>query len=212
MRGGPLQAILDIETAARAGWAPLDLATAFLDGGARLLQVRAKTMSSAALVDLATAVVRVAKTYDAAVIVNDRVDVARMVGAAGVHVGQDDLPPAEARRLLGPDAIVGYSTHSVTQIRTAMGEPVTYIAVGPVFGTRTKDTGYDAVGLELVSAAAREAPSTPIVAIGGITLETAPSVLAAGASSVAVIGDLLVGGNPRARTNAYLQALARHRV
>jgi thiamine-phosphate pyrophosphorylase len=196
---------------ARAGWQPLDLAKAFLDGGARLIQLRAKTIPSAALLNLADAVVQAAVAYDAAVIINDRVDVARMSGAAGVHVGQDDVPPSEARRLLGADTIVGYSTHSTAQIRAALREPVTYIAVGPVFGTRTKDTGYDAVGLDLVSEAARAA-AQPIVAIGGITLETAPAVLAAGARSVAVIGDLLVGNNPSARTSAYLQALAQHRV
>jgi thiamine-phosphate pyrophosphorylase len=208
----PLQAIVDVDAAARAGWAPLDVAKAFLDGGARLLQLRGKSLASGPLLDLADAVVRAAAACEALVIVNDRVDVACMSGAAGVHVGQDDLRPADARRLLGPEAIVGYSTHSMAQVRAALSEPVTYIAVGPVFGTRSKDTGYAAVGLDLVSEAARVAGSTPVVAIGGITLSTARSVLDAGAQSVAVIGDLLVGHDLAARTRAYLQALARHRV
>lgn len=139
---------------------------------------------------------------------NDRADLARMSGAAGVHVGQDDLAPRDARAQLGPSAIVGFSTHTISQIESAAREPVTYIAVGPVFGTVTKATGYDAVGLDLVRTAAAIAPGVPIVAIGGITLERAPEVIAAGASAVAVIGDLLVGGDPAGRVAAYCGALA----
>ena len=206
-----LHAIVDVETAERAGWTPLDLARAFLDGGATFLQLRAKTLASGPLLDLGDALVRTASGYQATVIVNDRVDVARLCGAAGVHVGQDDLPPAATRTLLGTDAIVGYSTHSVAQAAEAARQPVSYIAVGPVFGTRTKDTGYAAVGLELVTAAWRLANGRPIVAIGGITLDTAPTVVGAGASQVAVIGDLLVG-DPSARVAAYLRALTEHRV
>jgi thiamine-phosphate pyrophosphorylase len=152
------------------------------------------------------------------VIVNDRADLARLSRAAGVHVGQDDLPPAAARAQLGPDAIVGCSTHSEAQIEAALGEPVTYIAVGPVFGTKTKDTGYGPVGLELVSAAARlsadprfasgrERP-LPIVAIGGVTLENAPLAIGAGAACVAVISDLLTGGDPAARVRRFVEALS----
>ena len=141
--------------------------------------------------------------FDAAIVINDRADLALMSGAAGVHVGQDDLPVGAVRALLGAQAIVGYSTHSVDQIEEAIRQPVSYIAVGPVFGTRTKDTGYDQVGLNLVSAAARISSGMPMVAIGGITLDRAPSVWAAGASSVAVISDLLTG-DPRARVAAYL--------
>ena len=153
-----------------------------------------------------------AVAYDAAVIVNDRADLARLSGAAGVHVGQDDLPPAAVRAVVGADAIVGYSTHDITQIEAAAREPVTYVAIGPVFGTRTKNTGYEAVGLEMVRTAHRLAQGRPVVAIGGITLETAASVLDAGATSVAVISDLLAGGDPRARVAAYVQRLAQNRV
>jgi thiamine-phosphate pyrophosphorylase len=204
-----LHAILDVDTAVRAGWDPLTLARAFLDGGARFLQVRAKQLPSGAFLDLCDAVVRAARTYGAAVIVNDRVDLAQMAGASGAHVGQEDLAPAAARAQLGPEAIIGYSTHSVAQFESALRESVTYVAVGPVFGTQTKDTGYDAVGLELVGAAARRASGRPIVAIGGITLDTAPSVIAAGASCVAVISDLIAGGNPTARVRQFLDALGR---
>ena len=124
-----------------------------------------------------------------------------------MHVGQDDLAPAAARALVGADAIVGYSTHTEEQVREAVSEPVSYIAVGPIFGTRSKDTGYEAVGLDRVTVAARIAGRIPIVAIGGITLETASAVLAAGAASVAVIGDLLTGNDPARRIAAYRRLL-----
>jgi len=201
-----------VDAAAAAGWAPLDLAARFFEGGATLVQLRAKRLASGPLLDLSLALVALGRPYGAEVVVNDRVDVAVLSRAAGAHVGQDDLAPADARAQLGPDAILGVSTHDSSQFARAMQEPASYIAVGPVFGTRTKDTGYAPVGLELVRAARRLGPAVPIVAIGGITLETAPSVLDAGATAVAVIGDLLAGGDPAARTRAYLQALARDRL
>jgi thiamine-phosphate pyrophosphorylase len=144
------------------------------------------------------------------VIVNDRADIAALSGADGVHVGQDDLPPALVRRLVGDGAIVGLSTHTPEQLIDACNAPVTYVAVGPVFATGTKATGFDPIGLERVRAAAATiaARGLPLVAIGGITLDTAPSVIAAGAMSVAVISDLLSTGDPEARIRGYLSALA----
>ena len=203
-----LHAIVDVLVASREGWAPIDLARAFLNGGARVIQLRAKDLASGPFLGLAEHLVVLANGYSATVIVNDRVDVARLSRAHGVHVGQEDLPPSAAREQLGADAIVGFSTHTVAQLEDALREPVSYVAVGPVFGTSTKDTGYSAVGLELVAAASRTAGSTPLVAIGGVTLENAPAALAAGAASVAVITDLLAGGDPEARVKAYLRALA----
>lgn len=198
--------------AARAGWAPLDLARAFLDGGATLLQIRAKNLGSGPLLTLCEDVVQAASPYHASLIVNDRADIAAIAQAAGVHVGQEDLAPVDVRRLVGPEAIVGFSTHTVAQIEDARHEPISYLAIGPVFGSRTKDTGYSAVGLDLVSTAARLAAPLPVVAIGGITLETAASVIETGAASVAVIGDLVATDNPRGRVAAYLQRLAKVRV
>jgi thiamine-phosphate pyrophosphorylase len=202
-----LHAIADVQAADRAGWTPIDLARAFLDGGATVIQLRAKRFPSSAFLDLCDAAVALAKSYKADIIVNDRLDLALMSGASGVHLGQDDLSPAAARQLLGPRAIVGYSTHTIDQIDKAMLEPASYIAIGPVFGTTTKETGYDAVGLALVSAASARAQGRPVVAIGGITLQRVPSVIAAGASAVAVIGDLLATNDPQGRVRAYLQAL-----
>ena len=202
---------MDVEAAARAGWQPLDLVRAFLAGGARFLQLRAKHLSGSEFLDLASAVVVLAHSAQAQVIVNDRADIARLAGADGVHVGQDDLAPASVRAIVGDAAIVGLSTHTTEQVEQAVVEPVTYIAVGPVFGTATKDTGHAPVGLEMVREAARRtsARGLPLVAIGGITIENAASVLEAGAASVAVIGDLLSTGNPEDRVRAYRDRLWR---
>ena len=126
-----------------------------------------------------------------------------------MHVGQDDLAPADVRRIVGDEAIVGLSTHTIDQIRAAVTQPVTYVAIGPVFGSLTKATGYDAVGLEAVRAAAfrADAAGLPLIAIGGITLDTAVSVVEAGAASVAVIGDLLITNDPEKRTREFLERM-----
>ena len=134
-----------------------------------LIQVRAKRLPSGSFLTLCDAVVRAAESYGAAVIVNDRADLALMSGAAGAHVGQEDLAPRDVRKLLGPTAIVGYSTHTPEQLEAASSEPVSYIAIGPVFGTQTKATGYEPIGLTMVAEAARLSKGLPVVAIGGIT-------------------------------------------
>jgi len=195
-------------TLARArGWDPLDLSAAVLAGGARLLQVRAKELASGEFLRLCDGVTALASREDALVIVNDRADLARLSGAAGVHVGQEDLSVDAVRALLGPVALVGLSTHDEGQIVEGGASGASYLAVGPVFDTSTKATPYAAGGLALVRLAATRGGGKPVVAIGGITLERAPAVIAAGAASVAVIADLLVGGDPAARVRAYLRAL-----
>jgi len=206
----PLNAILDDDAATRAGWSVLDVAAEFLAGGATFIQLRAKQRSSAWLLDTAQQLVELSKRSDARLIVNDRADVARLADAAGVHVGQDDLAPSSVRQLLGPDRMIGLSTHSIAQLDAAMDQPIDYVAVGPVFGTVSKDTGYDAVGLTLVKEAAvrARARGVPVVAIGGITLDRAEDVLRAGATSVAIISDLLSTGDPRARVREYLDKLS----
>lgn len=203
--------ICDAEVCARDGWTVPDFAAACLDGGATLLQLRAKQASSRAFLADAVAVLSRASGYGSHIIINDRADIARLSGAAGVHVGQDDLAPADVRAVIGAGAIVGLSTHTVEQLRSAITEPVDYVAIGPVFGTGTKDTGYDAVGLEMVRRAADigTPAGRPVVAIGGITLDTAAAVIEAGAASVAVITDLLSGGDPAARVRAFLDRLSR---
>lgn len=202
-----LYAIVDVDVCRRLAWEPRDVARSFLAGGARLLQLRAKRLASAAFLDLAVAMSEDAASADARLIVNDRADLAVLARAHGVHVGQDDLSPRDVRRIVGRDALVGLSTHTEEQFEAGIAHPVSYLAVGPVFGTQTKDTGYDAVGLEQVRAAVRlVAGRLPVVGIGGITLERAPAVIAAGAASVAVISDLLVG-EPEARVRQWISAL-----
>jgi thiamine-phosphate pyrophosphorylase len=203
----PLYAIVDVDVASRAGWQPLDLAGAYLQGGAQLLQLRAKTLASGAFLDLAQSMVPLAHAAGARLIVNDRVDIALLAGADGVHVGQDDLEPADVRRLLGDQRLIGLSTHTVDQLIAAVSQPISYVAVGPVFGTMTKETGYEAVGLELVSRAVELAAPAglPVVAIGGITRARVAEVWAAGAASAAVITDL-IGDDPAARVAAFAPA------
>ena len=202
-----LYAIVDAGVAARAGWTPPDLARAYLDGGARLLQLRASSVDAATQLGWCREIVRLAAPFGARVIVNDRCDLALMVGAAGVHLGQHDLPVEAARRLLGPAALIGVSTHDAQQVDAAVRQPVSYLAIGPVYDTRTKETGHAAVGLEAVRRTRGVGGTRPVVAIGGITLATAPEVIAAGAASVALITDLLVGGDPARRVREYVDAL-----
>lgn len=168
-------------------------------------------MGSGALVELARELAADARRVGATLILNDRPDLARMAGTAGVHVGQTDLPPAAGRKIVGPDAIVGLSTHSAAELDAAMREPVDYVAVGAVFPTSMKGPAHPTVGLELVRHAASlgAAHAKPVVAIGGITLETATTVIEAGAASVAVITDLLVG-DPVERARQYLSVLSRY--
>lgn len=204
-----LYAIVDTSAAARSGVDLLGLAEAYLRGGARLVQVRAKDVDSGPLVDACRAIVTVAHRAGAIVVVNDRADIALVAGADGVHVGQTDLTVRDVRRLLGADAIVGISTHTASQVDEAAATDATYLAVGPVFGTTTKETGYEAVGPDLVRYAATRAGGRPVVAIGGIALDTARAVLDAGATSLAIIGDLVAHGDPEARVRAWVQAVGR---
>jgi thiamine-phosphate pyrophosphorylase len=197
--------IVDADICRARSLDPRAVAAACFRAGARILQLRVKSASSADFLALATAVVGDAARFAATVIVNDRADIARMSGAGGVHVGQEDLTPAQVRAVAG-HTVVGLSTHDPEQVTTGLVSGADYLAVGPIFGTTTKDTGYDARGPGLVEHAAGR--GKPIVAIGGITLERAPSVIAAGAASVAVITDLLTGGDPETRARNYLRALA----
>jgi thiamine-phosphate pyrophosphorylase len=198
---------VDAGVAQRAGWAPTDLARAYLDGGARLVQLRATGVEGVVLLGWCREIVRLAAAVGAHVILNDRSDLALMACATGVHLGQQDFPIVEARRMLGSQAIIGLSTHDDRQVAAAVRQPVSYLAVGPVFETRTKDTGYGALGLAIVRRTVRAVGEYPVVAIGGITLATAPDVIAAGAASVAVISDLLIDRDPARRVNEYVATL-----
>lgn len=211
-----LYAILDVDAVSARAWAPVDVCAAWIEGGVRLIQLRAKSLPFGAFLELADACAALCRGAGAQLIINDRADIAVLCGADGVHVGQDDLCVADVRRVVGPSAIVGLSTHTDAQLAEAAEEreAVSYVAIGPVFRTRTKDTGYDAVGLEGVRRAARVArvAGVPLVAIGGITRDRAGSVHAAGADSLGVISDLLtaddlagVGARAREWTSQIFQ-------
>jgi len=202
-----LYPIVDVDLCRMRGLDPAAFAAGCVRGGARLLQIREKgnATGSAALLEIVRAVTGSGRPAGARVIVNDRADIAAMAGADGVHVGQDDLPPTAARAIVGSAALIGLSTHTEDQIDNAAAEPADYIAVGPIFNTSTKDTGYDPRGLSMLRYAARL--GKPIVAIGGITIANARAVLDAGASSVAVISDLFGADSPEQRVGEYLAAL-----
>jgi thiamine-phosphate pyrophosphorylase len=179
------------------------------EGGARLVQLREKELSPREFYAEASEALRVARTFGARVFVNDRADVALALGADGVHLGQEDMPPAPARALLGDGVVVGFSTHNVEQAIEAARLPVDYIAVGPVFATSSKQNPDPVVALEGVRRVRESIGGVPLVAIGGVTAENARSVLEAGADSVAVIGALLSAANPAEITRRTRDFLAR---
>ena len=162
----------------------------FVAGGATLVQIREKHASSLEFYKAAREACAVAPVT---LIINDRADIAQAVGAVGVHLGQDDMPPEAARRLLGSEAVVGFSTHSVQQAIKAANWPVDYIAIGPVFATSTKVNPDAVVGLEGVRAVRDAIGGRQLVGIGGITPANARAVIEAGADSVAMISGLLTG-------------------
>jgi thiamine-phosphate pyrophosphorylase len=161
-----------------------------IDAGAKLIQIRDKHTSTREFYESALAAVGLAHARGAMVIVNDRVDVAVAVAADGVHLGQKDLPVAQARLLLGRRAIIGLSTHNGEQLTRAIDLPLDYVALGPVFGTSTKADAEPVVGLDGVTRARELAGELPLVAIGGINADNLPLVFAAGADSAAVISGL----------------------
>ena len=160
-------------------------------GGATLVQLREKHLSPRDFYREAEMALRVARERGVSLIINDRADIALALQADGVHLGQDDLPPEAARELLGPNAIIGFSTHNVDQAIAATRLPVNYIAIGPIFTTSSKENPDPIVGIEGLRLVREQASHMPLVAIGGITERNARSVLEAGADAVAVISALL---------------------
>jgi thiamine-phosphate pyrophosphorylase len=162
-----------------------------IDGGASLIQFRDKQAAPREFYREAETALRVAHDRKARLIINDRVDIALALGADGVHLGQTDMPVAAARRLLGKDFIIGFSSHNPAQAIAAKASPLAYLAIGPVFLTRSKENPDPIVGLELLSEVAAKTRPLPLVAIGGITIENAVEAIEAGADSVAVIAAVL---------------------
>ncbi|HET7291167.1 MAG TPA: thiamine phosphate synthase [Vicinamibacteria bacterium] len=195
-----------VDTQLLAGRPLGEAVRALCRGGAGLVQVRTKSGSDAERVRLAREAGSAARESGVPMIVNDRADVARIAGAAGVHVGQEDLAASDARAIVGPNAIVGVSTHDLAQAAAAAAEPVDYVAFGPVFATRTKQNPDPVVGLDGLRTA-RGAVDRPLVAIGGITRANAAEVAAAGADGVAVISYLLDAPDLEAAARQIVAAL-----
>jgi thiamine-phosphate pyrophosphorylase len=185
---------------------PQDCAQELAAAGVRLMQVRAKSAPARELLEVSGATVSKVKSFGASVIVNDRPDVAVLAGAAGVHVGQEDLDVEQARALVGAGKWVGVSTHNLKQFRAALASSADYIAVGPIFGTSSKVNPDPVVGVELVRRV-RALTDKPIVAIGGITVQRAAAVIEAGANCVAVISDILRAPDRVERARQYLDLL-----
>jgi thiamine-phosphate pyrophosphorylase len=162
-----------------------------VEGGAEIIQLREKYASPREFYESAKNALDVARRHNVKIIINDRVDIAQALGADGVHLGQDDLPPEYVRKILGEKAVVGFSTHNIEQAILAIKLPVNYLAIGPVFATKTKENPDDVVGIEGVEKVREAIGDFPLIAIGGINSENFRDALNAGADSVAIISDLL---------------------
>ena len=179
------------------------------DGGATLVQVRDKYAPSRAFYESARDALQIARDRNVRILINDRIDIALVCDADGVHLGQEDVPPDEARRLLGDKAVIGFSTHTMDQVKAALRLPVDYIAFGPIFPTSTKEKADPVVGLALLAEVKSLAGAMPVVAIGGIDETTILSVMNAGADSAAVISSVLRDANVIPAKYKHLSELAK---
>jgi thiamine-phosphate pyrophosphorylase len=210
----PLYAIID---AALLKTSELSFAEMMAESGVELLQYRNKRAASRELFEASQSISAKLSglarpgAYEPRFIVNDRADIALLVNAQGVHVGQQDLGVEEARGIVGPDRWVGVSTHSLEQLDAADQTSADYIAFGPIFPTSSKENPDPVVGLDLLRQA-RQRTRKPLVAIGGITLERAADTFRAGADSLAVARDLIASENPAARARLFLREAARARA
>ncbi|MCA1589074.1 MAG: thiamine phosphate synthase [Acidobacteria bacterium] len=183
--------IYPITDARLSGLSHFEQVERLIAGGASLIQLREKHAPSRFFFEDAHAAVILARKHGVKIIINDRSDLALALAADGVHLGQDDLPSAMARTMLGSDAMIGLSTHTIEQARAAMDEPVDYIAFGPIFATVSKDNPDPVTGLDSLARVRREIGDFPLVAIGGITISNVECVFAAGANSAAVVSSIL---------------------
>lgn len=197
---------LHVLTDARGGPRALDAVAAAVAAGAPVVQVRAKDCTDRTLYDFAAAVLAICAPAGVTCLVNDRVDVALAVGAAGTHLGAGDLPVAAVRRVAGPGHLIGGTARNPEQARLLVAEGADYLGVGPAYPTTTKTGLPDAIGPAGVAAVA-DAVDVPVVAIGGITVDRVAGLLAAGASGVAVVGAVSSAPDPAAATQALLRAL-----
>jgi len=188
-------------------WSHVDLARLALAGGADAVQYREKRpRTTRELVETARAIAELCRSAGAALIVDDRADVAAAVGAAGVHLGQDDLDVVTARRLLGPEALIGRTANSYEEAAAVWGGPIDYLGVGPVFGTASKANPAPPLGLRELARICRDAP-VPVIAIGSITAERIPEVIAAGAHGVAVLSAVVAAEDVAGAVRACREAV-----
>ena len=184
----------------------LELAQQLIDVGVRILQYRDKSGSAASVLRASRELARTASEAGASFLVNDRPDIAYLADATGVHVGQDDLGVEQARAIVGAQRWVGVSTHNRQQFESAASTSADYIAIGPIFATKSKSDPDPVVGVELIREL-RWKTDKPIVAIGGIRLDHAEEVLRAGADSVAIISDILLAPDPKERAGQFVKIL-----
>jgi thiamine-phosphate pyrophosphorylase len=187
---------------------PVEQARAALAGGARIVQLRAKRATDAQTLAWAESIRALAHAHGALFFVNDRFDLALAGAADGVHLGQDDLSPACVPARARERLLIGRSTHTLEQARAACGEPVDYIAFGPLFGTTSKQSAYDARGLDALAEVVRIAAPRPVVAIGGIDASRAGGVVRAGAAALCVISAIAGASDPEAATRALVGVVA----
>ena len=197
--------IIDTQVLAQAGLAPVEMARALARAHLSLVQFRHKGVYTREILAQAEEVGKIVRQSGARYIINDRADIALMLAADGVHVGQDDLPPAKVRKLVGEGMILGFSTHNEQQLRDGDREPVDYLALGPIFGTPSKQNPDPVVGTAEL-ARLRAFTKKPLVAIGGIARANAREVLTAGANSLAVISDA-VGPDLDARIAEWISLI-----
>lgn len=186
-----LPKVYPITDAQLSGLSHAEQVRLLISGGATVIQIRDKRASPRELYQQAAAALQVAHAHDAKLIINDRVDIAVALKADGVHLGQTDIPVAAARHLLGPAAIIGFSTHNIVQAKLALTLPIDYLAFGPVFETATKQNPDPVAGLYALRDVRASIGSFPMVAIGGITLENGAAVLMAGADALAIISEVV---------------------
>jgi len=174
-----------------SGLSHLEQVRRLVAGGAEFIQLREKHASPRDFFEQANAVINFARGRGVKILINDRVDIARALKADGVHLGQDDLSPELARQILGPEAIIGFSTHSIEQVIAAVDLPIDYVAYGPIFQTTTKENPDPVVETEAIKTIRQSIGDLPLVAIGGISGNKLRSVIQAGADSAAMIGAIL---------------------
>jgi thiamine-phosphate pyrophosphorylase len=188
-------------------WSPLEQAQAACDGGAAAVQLRAKHATDREALAWGERIREATRRAGVWFVMNDRFDLALLLEADAVHVGQEDVPPARVRACAGAQLAIGRSTHDDAELARALAEPVDYVAFGPVFGTTTKQTGHAAQGLERLAAAAARVAPRPLVAIGGIDGDNVGRVRAAGAGGAAVLSAVAAAADPAAAARRLVRAL-----